>query len=1716
MSLWSDFLDNLKGITSAIGGAVTSPLLKAGTQIGAGTVSKGYDPTTQAIAGVAAAKGAKKSLEKAGVQFQDAGPLKPIDPVLQVASAAEKHVFSPYIKRPLSTGLLLTDPNSRLYKSKKLGKGFQLSDIPKAYERSADVSLGVAFTKSWVAGMSPIGQFEKSALSGFGGIDLENVDLWNDKDVQKNFVDNPVGRFISGTNDFIIGETAINFAFLGAGAITKAAAKAAGLSTRFRVGDFDAVKEFNNRIDEFLKYRRSGGQEGTYYNVGEDIQKMADSDNFIEINTKAKKYTYNREAIDLIVETKNPELVRDYLLMDKGDFGAYQRLVNSGNADDVWAISKARNEIINDYMTNGAVRTYTPEQRARWMQAHDDAIKKDPYLERVFNAFFDRTTDDLGNISQVNPKFLSTNYKPAEPIIGREFLGAIRSKKDAAKAAAIQRDFSNYGGIAKTVLASKAGGPITVLMRTVGTQMPNGFVSHSTLRPRQAIDELISVFDDIPLFSKGDTVITTKSMEKMTVSEYRNNILREFVGLKNDGQRELFVKNLNKELTYTIAHTRNFFDTEIIDDFIKSLENDIYSVHKDLASTGYAMSPNGVRIATDAKTMQMLSNSTAMLPFGRLDSMLARAARKEKSLFLGRGQQTLGLAGQGIRNIFELGNKAFSVAQLYRFSYIPKNSIFEPMLSGFLAEGTEFAVKASTTLAGRSVATFTNSLGKSFAKVKTTLPGNAIREVNKEISALNKQLSQAVAYRDQRYSEYHKYFVNKDGVSQKTKGRYADEIRQELKEAEDIIDQLESQLNVYTVETYSKNIKGLLEIPSIYTLRRRIDTLKKTDSVRYGSEIRAAEIALGKAVGEMNTLAPDLLRIDKEIANSYATIGKILDDIKPGLKKEAELLSISEGKYIKEPSVPKMKTFRTADGKLIEFPAFGDRNYFGEGYLSEIANTSDRTIEILGNKLSVGRLRGAIRNNSDKITKPTEPTYFAELEFIVNNRMRGDEIVDKILAGADRATLIAWSKTSAGRKYVIARGFEPDDAIDMIDDSIRYVNSMLPTDAVKALALKAPVKQLDLQKELADKLDQLLPIQPLEIPYEKPNIIAGVGQKIDAALARPWRWLLKPENIMRSVYGDVKHARIVIEKARALEASGQQVTFETLMSLRQSSAIELVDGLRKTFYTIPRQHRALYMSRLVTVFPNATMSGFYRYTGFALRQPRRTAGFLNAYYSLYNSYSVDKYGNPVEDPLEAEYLLVPGTKELGFNEGRGIILSTRATNFLANLPGANWLVPIPMAVVYANKPDASDTVRKVVDKYLGKIPGFSYDDLFPFGIQPPINQITSAMTPSWARDLYTAFKADDDNLAWRNSLENEAQRLNILADMGLREYPTRKEIIDGAKSLYYRKAFNKFFSIFGSPQVLGQFGVGLYEDYYQMLIEINRAKAEAIEDPQERTKALNKVIEKSEKQFQAQMRVSDTVDFKMDRLFVSVREKAAYFQPSTAAYNRIYKEFSGLASYLENNIAPDTVALLTADLPYEYNPQVAKFLNDPNRRLPGGDLLNKEIKDRTDIENGIEISRFWNAYTAKVKEINEAARQAGYTSYRSIEEAVADKDKFVEDLASQSPLWYNEYKKNASSGNKAYTWAKAIRTIIEPKKDGSPNRFMKKYGNSYFWSQAKDFSEVRDFYVKMYKDAPTGYKTQVQEIWQRRLDETLDLWDPALQKIITRYFLNDTLEATDK
>lgn len=1703
MSFWDAFLDTFKqresgrnfigdatvGLAKAIKaapGALVNELIVDPTVKGLQNqaIKAGYSPEDAALAGI----GIQQSKIGQFAQEQQnkfiTESLVAFDPILKVAEKAEKYVFSP-LARGISTANLLQDPYSPLYNDEKYGKGVQLSDIRDAWNRSADVSLGQSIIKS----PGIIGVAESAILTA-NGMDMSEVNLWNDESVQENFVNNPLGEFISGWNDFIIKNVAINAAFVGAGTVAKAGAVRAGLTTKFKAADAEAMPFFEKDMTDHIEFVNSGGTTGTQTVIGQDIMDLAASDNIVDIIRIAKKHSYNSALPDLLKTTKDPAVVRDFLLADKGYGPAIERLAALRMSDDLWVLGDATAVTRGNYITSGVMPEYTAAQRARWTAAFDDSIAKNPKHQEVYDAFLRQELDESTGLLNTEVLALGKNYKPMEPIVGRPIVAAARSRAGQIKTASMERNFVGLGGVAETVLGGSMKGPVTVLMRQFGTYMPKGIVTNSGLRPMNGVDELMAVFDDIPLFRDGSRIVETHTREMMTGAAYRRQVIDRFVAAKTDGERAIVIDTVNKEIARTLAFSRGYYDVNKIDGMVDELMSEIYQVHSGLRRDGFAMDPQGVRVVVDPRTQRQLANSMPMLPLGAFDRMILALARSEKNVVLGGATVVKQAIANATRAIFEGSSRIFSVAQLYRFSYIPKNSVFEPLLAGTIAEGMPFARAIFTTATWSTIKKGRNIIARNVEKSKTLLPG-AKREIQREVKALSDEYNQAIFNRDMAYATYESHFGVGTGISPAAKRDWADDIKMRLKDAENDVAQIEARLNVYATE-YGTPIS----VPSIYNLRRRIQYLKDAKDPRFAGDIAAAELRLARAVEDINTMAPELNIINAEIARAYDEIGVVIDKLGPVGVRQADLFEVSEARYLKEPFLAKTQTVQLSNGQTLEFPSFANRDNFGEGYMSEIFNNSTRTLEFLGNKASVAKTISISSRSPKSITNVADPTYFDELAFVVNTQMRGDLLVDRILSGQSREQLLQWATTGQGRFYIRQMGKTQDEAIRTIDEQIIFVRKYLPTYEARQLALKGEVTPSALRRELSESLDQMSPIHPLDIEYSNASLKGNTSAAIDAALANSWKFMMKPENAIREVWGTTRHTALVAERAERLIAQGQTIDVSTLNTLHHAAAIELVDEVAKVFYTIPRQHRALYLARGLTVFPNAGASGIYRYSRFAVKKTPRFGGFLNSYYGLYNSFGVDENGNPVDDPMKAKFLLVPGTKQMGLNDGKGVIVNSRATNYVANFPGASWMVPIALSKIYTSKPNTEDEIKKMIDSTFGKIPGYSYEELFPYGIEPnTVTQLGNTFTPTWARNLITSLNADETNKMFVESKISESNRQWILYDMKKGPKPTEKSINDGAKSIYFRKFRTQFFSILGTPQYVETKPDSLYRDYYYGLFN----------EYQLNGKNSTEAAKLAEADFSKYMQAETGEQFPMDRLFVGSQDSVTYITPSQKAYDRIWDNFPGLATKLRQ-IDPSVIGLMVADLPKEYSPQVNKFLNSTTARFPDGTMVNKALKTPTLVEEEIEKSRFWAAYTAEKKRFNDAAKGAGYPSYLSVPELKEQLRDYAENtLGKGSFAWSQEYQKNATKGNQAWIQSQGLSTIVKDQE------FMKRYGKTQFWQHAKAFVKYRNDYVAAYKDAPTGTKGSVKDAWAGYLASSYDNWDPVLQRIITRYFENDNL-----
>lgn len=1701
MSFWSSFTDELKGAVSglgkalgSVGGNLINPISGRSNALNQFAIDRTVRPILQAQAPGITAKAQESMI---GVITNSAtNRIQQYDPLLVAADYAEKKAFTP-AKRVVDTAFLLTDPKSPLYDNGVYGKGIQASDFQAAYNRTKDVSLGVAFTKSYLNPFHVTGISD--AILSTGKIDIDRVNLWDDKNVEKNFTDNVVGRWLSGTTDAFVGNGVILVATAGAAKGVGMLGRAAGLGTTMKSFDIKTLKNFENKIDEHIS--------GTSKTVlGEDITRAAASTDINEIADIIKPHTNNPRMAALIRDTQDPAIVRDFILADKGYVPALERLATAKQSDGLWVMSNAATEMSADYIANGTTRNLNFEQRQRIAAAFDDSIAKNPAHQDIYNAFLqDRTVKGpiseslaeqgvkAGDVDSV-PRYWGTNYQPPEPIIGSGIYSKARTRASQLRAATITRDYSNVGGWTQRIIGTKD--VPTVLIKLATTKMPRGLITNSGIRPNDAIEEINAHLDDLKIFSNGSTMIKIDgTTQQIPASEYRRRLISDYLTARSDSERGLVTDRLNETLIYDVAATYGITRAEI-KGLVENSMQTVRNFHNDLSTTSYAMDPSGTRYVTDALTQPQLRNATPLVNVSTFERDIINSKKAFSKARTGAKVTT--------EFAYETGNKLFSFTQLVRPSYIGKNSVIEPLLVSVLSHGSRALTEEFASSIGNAI---DNAKNRYIRAMETTNVGSikAKRALADDFEKLSKEYKQTVQLLEDHVAEYAKYDIDPMGRSPQTKIEYGDIVRRDLNAAEKALRYIEEKMYDAAPEFTAE----ILKTPSLYNLTRRVKYLESLGGTQYASEIANAKSAIVKAAGDIETLAPNLKAVDASIADAYKKLEENIQGFGTLHAKKADLYVITEGRSVKY-GPQKDATIVMPNGQKIEgIPQYGDKNFQGDGYRSEVSNTHTKNIEITGDKIFAQKTNLLDRKGPKGVTNVSSPHYFDELAYVTNTYMRGDVLIDRILSGQSRADLLEWSKTRQARSYAYEFGKDASDIVNIIDNQISYVNRYLPSAEAQALAAKGEVNPTQLARVLSENPELLTPIQPLEIAY---SINSSGAQKfsdvIDALSAKAWTTLGTPENKFRYAWASREFTTKNKAKLQSLVAQGYEIDSTVINGIRQSSAAEVVQELEKTFYSIRRANRALYMARTVLAFPTASASGIYRYARLAVNNPSRFGVFLNSYYGLYNTFGVDKYGNKVDNPLDAQFLVVPGTKEMGINAGRGLLFSARATAFTVNFAGPSYLVPIALGTVYAHKQGADVQVKKIVDNTIGKyLPGYSYDELFPFGVDTnPLKGFQRGITPGWAPALHKYLnKEGDSSIDWINSLTSEYKYQQFMYDAKIGPKPTEASIVNQTKKNYLVKFLWQFGSIVGSPAVVETKPMGVFQDLFNakadsyMAMKNNDGTA-----MYNRTEA----AQLAEDYVNTTLRLPKGTPLK-DVVNQNPFSKSTYIPKSQDAIDRIYNDYPNLAKQLGNlDKSGMLIGLLTADLPKGSNPQAGRYLDDPNRTLPGGIFLNNRIKNVNELKNNLEVSRYWAKYIKVKDEWDAAAKEAGYASYRSVPELVAGLQNYAAELGQESPVWNTVYK-SSISGNNAVKQAIGMQTIL------NDTKYSKEFGNTQFWKDAKRFLYWRDAYVKAMADTPVGYKAKIQESWVGWLDESRNDFDPNLMNIIDRYFMNDKLTSTN-
>lgn len=1585
-------------------------------------------------------------------------------------------ILSPFVFRPLSATALLADTNSPLYKKGQYEEGFQFNDIKAAYNRSAKVSMFQALTKSdLIPAIKPL----SSIVLSTGDIDIDEVDLWNDDSVKENYVDNAVGRWFTGIGDLVIGNAALGAVGKVGSAAIKIGAVKGGLNTARKT-----IDELAADMDTGILHAKTAGAEGTQTVSGTHMTVMAESKDYGVIGDIVEKYSTNGKLLPLIREASTPEAVRDLILADKGNLAAMQRLATTA-PDDLFDLSDTAAQLTSKYLQTG--KAYIPEGEAvvRLKSAYDAAIKKNPQFVKIREALLD---------DNYNPLVGGKAFMPKEPVIGRaayikgqEVVRDIKSKSRF-------REFDETNFFMSTRLGNKV---VTEVVRQVGTNKPMGHVTFSGLRPLDGRIELNAFLDNLQIFKNGsDDLVVDAAGTTMKGGDIRRMFEEQYMASINGNQIDA-LKKIDETVGKLVAYKAGIFDDAEIAGYLTAFRGNIDSGLNGLKANGYAIGHDGARIEASAQTIRQLEESYRFTPWDSIERKLD--IEVTSSAVKGNAKGLNDLRRKALQDL----TRVWTFDVLVRPMYVVKQSIAEPIVSATMAQGMDFVWKevinnplSTNGMIGRAGANFANWSAQKGVKILTSKERKAI---NSFVADKRKMLSQATTHKDMLQVEVERLL--KPGGSPAVKKAALAKATKELQSAERLLDKVELDLRSAVVP--HGNIAAM---PTLTMVERRINFLKDKPSIgkKNAKELAAAEAAVAKykdVIDKMATNTTVIRDADNALAAAYDKIDNIINELKPALKKEADVWGKSAD--YKKRYYSKANDTRIINGEVHHIDTFtGENAPFAAAIRAETSNARSAEINALG-QLSVGTRQAILKRKIPTDTiKVSDDIYFAELEHVANRIVRQDPLMDLILGGKSMKELKAWASSEQGIRYLEHFDiYEAKQVPAYLADKVALVERTFPSIEARAAILQREVTASELQGWLANNVDELYDIVPTNFAYGIAD--AGLGANpygrhvamLGVLAAKTFSKLGSFENPIRNAFYNNAALDAMAAKAKVLMDQGVKMTPESWNALRQSAGREALEELEKTIYTVRRENRLLNNARMVAAFPTATANAFYRYGRLAAKNPVRAAGFAYNYGRLFQNFGVDENGNPTENINDITHIIIPGTREIGRgNAGEGIALNARSIGFLLNMPSPSYITSLSVGNLMKYFPGTEEGIKEALN-----VGGVNlYDTLFPYGAP---TSVYKSFTPPWLNALYNAAVGLEGKADYLSSWTSVYNYHHMLHEMGIeKDMPSDEEIRKEVKALWFEKFKSGFVSVAGVPYKVETNPMRLTTNLYYKLLEKNRA-IPGMSEQAARDAAGDEML------------ATMGTGFMIDRITATSNNRNVTLPGTYESYQRVFQDNDELVGKLAA-IDPDSisiVSLLAADLsrdPEEQSNNILNILKDPNLTLPGTSKRISDFKltpqeaERQRIKN-----RTWQQYSL-VKEALEAKITDGKTLRAHPELKNVLDQLAVTTFKEQSQAWYDEFQL-AASGDTSYKYARALQLITNDK------AFMSKSGTSQFWKDAQAFMQAREVFSVLYQSIPDYDKRKavMKERYNYWVQQNADQWDPNFKTIVSNYFEDDNLKA---
>lgn len=1600
---------------------------------------------------------------------------KSSDILLEVAKQAQEKIISP-VFRAASTAGILADPNSDIYKKDVLGKGFQPKDVVTAWNRSKKVSLMQALASNpfIIQPYSPA----QGLSDFFGGPDFAKVNVFSDSSVKENYEDNIFGKYFTG-----FGDVAVSFpVFSGLGKAGSLLGKYAATSTGLVAngGRLEKAVKFEDDVKVGLDHISSGGTLGVPTQAAKDVANIAASENASDVYKVFRPYSNNRDLIPFLVKETDPLKVADLILADNKYLPAMERVLTHNDVAAYAAMGGHEAMVSKLYLSGG---TYAPEDAVMThiRDIHIKSINEIPEHKAIWDALMDPKSGSPLGLGKDKYKF--------EGPIGNAIGEAGRFT-------------TQYLGSHNNV--------VTQVVRIVGTRLPRQYVSFSKSRTWDGVEELKSEFDSVKLFNNPSNKVAVSALDSVTAKEFRDTAISTYLEKTNDMDRYAHIKELDKQMGRSIAMSMGIHDMQKVDSIISELQSELYGKHSAITQKGYGMDIGGEHLQLDIHAQTQLAGAYRMIPWGQVE----RAMKHEISSPM---KQAGMVTADVVLSAFNSTIKALSFSMIAKPSYIVKQSLLEPTIGGVLALGPKYVTSQLGYGLTHTATNDINRIKELIQKSKDLTSGERRSAIN-EISRVGNQLSQQVNIHNLLQQEFDDFFILKTKTA-KTVEIHGPEVIAQYKASSKAVRMLEEQYNKATIRWGKAG-----EIPSYAEISRRLDYLAQViegGSPKILSDLMQIRYKLGlenkKRLGTSIFDDGDKIAAkEADLVQSYADVDRIIANLSDAQKARYKVFEKTAKN--KERVYGKGDRYEFIDGHYMLMPKVYDDATVGAALREETSN-APTVLTNYGEELMRTTRAGIYsRHNPKVVTQVNDPRYYDELASFVNLQWKQDTLYNQILSGTTKEDVLLWARSGEGKTYMNNMGLETSNEVsDFVGKAFDRVDTYLPSVELQRLIANGKVLAPGFEKHLHPYVGQLMPIHPRDFNYEEIN--SGLGRThaqtvVDLShkfLNSTFKTLMKPENPLRWSFIEQRATQITANKARMLVEQGKTVGPNELNALSQASFQEAVAEMEKTFYTITRANKIIYQSRILSMFPTATMNAFYRYARLAVQHPVRTLGFLHYYDSMFKSFGVDQYGNPTDDVMKVTHIVVPGTKDMGLFNGEGMRIGVKSIGFILNAPSLGPIMALPISYVIKSKPSLDDAMKNIL--------GSTYSQVFPYGTTAA--GVAQTAVPAWARDLLTWAQGSSGSNAYRISMQSVYDYHKVLVTMGVeKEMPTSKQLNREVSDLWGQRGRYEFASPVGMPVKIDTSPMTLYRQLYYNLMNANRAMGMSMDEAQAKAEAefLGTVGSK----------------FPMDTITNTGTTSKAFIAQTQEGFDRVFNTNSALTKQLVHIFPKDpfVVSLLTADIevtPANRSQAISQKLGDKNMTLPdinGTILLNDPALTPQQVQEQRDSQATWDAFFAAKQLLDDTAKtiksKSGkfYKSMDSIPEYRAALSDYAENvLGKKNPTWLSQDYNAGGGSNRTYIYATGFDMIVRNQK------FMEAHGTNPYWKDALAFTKIRNLYVDLYQLYPEGKeRTAIKQAYQatlfgdasQGLEGKVSTYDPQLQKIITRYFLNDSMVKVGK